>query len=124
MKTVTDSYGIKYKEINGTFFHVDTPSEVCDILNDALNSSRRMRLKLYYGDTKTGRDWHEENDTVGYVGRSTGSIKIPLLIHNSRSYGGGSILDHCILKIKNVRTGKILYCAKNYIPPGCENCFK
>lgn len=36
---------------------------------------------------------------VGYVSRSCGNFKIPLLINNSRSIGGPSILDGNIVKI-------------------------
>jgi len=41
----------------------------------------------------------DEYDTIGTVGRSTGTNKIPLLIKTKRSFGGGAILDHCIVKI-------------------------
>ena len=34
-----------------------------------------------------------------YLSRSTGTSKIPLIIHNIRSAGGGAILDDCIVKI-------------------------
>jgi hypothetical protein len=36
---------------------------------------------------------------MGTIGRSTGTIKIPLLINNSRSFGGPGLLDDCIIKI-------------------------
>lgn len=88
----------KYKQIGGMSFDIRTPDTVCNIL--AQYAGRRdVRLRLYYGDTETGRCWMEEYDTIGYIGRSTGQIKIPLLIKNSRSLGGGAILDHCIIKI-------------------------
>lgn len=88
----------QYKQIGGMSFDIRTPDTVCNIL--AQYAGRRdVRLRLYYGDTETGRCWMEEYDTIGYIGRSTGQIKIPLLIKNSRSLGGGAILDHCIIKI-------------------------
>jgi hypothetical protein len=88
----------QYKQIGGMSFDVRTPETVCNIL--AQYAGRRdVRLRLYYGDTETGRCWMEEHDTIGYIGRSTGQIKIPLLIKNSRSWGGGAILDNCIIKI-------------------------
>ena len=87
------------KVINGTTFHVETPIEVCNILNDAITSRHSKRIRIFLGDKETGKDWNEFHDTIGYVGRSTGSSKIPLMIHNTRSTGGGAILDDCIVKI-------------------------
>ena len=86
-----------YQVVNGTSYHEDTPQRVVNILENLRHNGSRLRI--HYGDTDTGRDWMDENDVTGYVGRSGGSIKIPLLIHNSRSSGGGGILDHCIVKI-------------------------
>ena len=87
------------KVINGTTFHDETPIAVCNILNDAISSRLSKRIRIFFGDRETGKDWNEFYDNIGYVGRSTGLIKIPLMIHNTRSTGGGAILDHCIVKI-------------------------
>lgn len=84
---------IKYRQLeSGTCYHIETPEPVIKRLEDA--RINRYRLRLFLGDTKTGRDWGEENDTIGRVGRSTGRIKVPLLFRTSRSSGGGAILDH------------------------------
>jgi len=80
-----------------TYYHTDTPQAVKDKLEFYLKSGHRIRL--FYGDAVTGRDWMEEYDTMGTVSRSTGDKPIPILIHNSRSMGGGGIMDHCIVKI-------------------------
>jgi len=104
MKT---QYNEKYAEMTGTFYKKDTPIIVCDILEESRISKKR--IKIHYGDTKTGKAW---GDIVTcHVGRSTGSIKIPLTIANSRSHGGGSLLDNCIVKIEhaNKRDGGIIY---------------
>ena len=45
-------------------------------------------------DPNIGFDWLEEFESYGYIGRSMGPIKVPLLVANTRSLGGGSILDH------------------------------
>jgi hypothetical protein len=90
---------IEYKIINGTAYHINTPDRVVNILEQSLNSKRGQRIRIFYGDEKTGRDWLEEHDTIGFIGRSTGSIKIPLLIKTSNSYGGGALLDDNIVKI-------------------------
>ena len=87
------------KVVNGTTFHAETPIKVCNILNDAISSRCSKRIRIFLGDRETGKDWNEFFDNIGYVGRSTGSSKIPLMIHNTRSTGGCAILDDCIVKI-------------------------
>ena len=103
----TDSRNIKYKTYKGTAYHIDTPDEIVSLLHTARENN--TRLKVYYGDTKTGRYWGDVE--VGYIGRSTGSIKIPLSIYNARSMGGGALLDDCIVQIDyaNKKQGGTLY---------------
>lgn len=88
----------------------NTPSEVKTILEKHCHQATRLRL--YYGDQKTGKDWCEEFSTIGTIGRSTGTQPIPLLINNSRSMGGPAILTHCIVKITIGR--RVLYQHPNY----------
>lgn len=83
--------------VNGTSYHPETPQGVIDMLERARQYN--LRVRLFYGDPQTGRDWLEEHDTQGTIGRSMGPVKIPILIHNARSLGGGAILDHCIVRI-------------------------
>jgi hypothetical protein len=101
------------KEINGTFYSVNTPIDVIEILESSrLN---KTRIFLEYGDTKTGKGWGDVYDVTGHVGRSTGVTKIPLLIHNQRSHGGGAILDHCIVSIVTAKGKRSLYSHPNYV---------
>ena len=99
-----------------THFHENTPALVRDILERA--RYRRDRLKIYLGDSETGRDWMEEYTKFCYVGRSTGSKPIPLVIANSRSCGGGAMLDHCIVRIS--QNGRDLYRHPKYNQPKME----
>ena len=100
-------------------YHVETPQAVINVLERARKN--RQRIKLYYGDVKTGRDWHEEHDVVGYIGLSRGyEARFPILVHNERSYGGGSILDHCIVKIRESKGSHTLYVLSNYRVPVIE----
>ena len=102
----------EYKTINGTSYDVRTPDEVVAILENARKTRTRLHVSL--GDSESGRDWIEENMVHGVIGRSTGSIKIPLLIHNRRSLGGPGLLDHCIVRIRESLGGRVLWSHPRY----------
>jgi hypothetical protein len=121
METVTEKLSngneITYKVIGGTAFHVDTPESVVNILLGAM-CGLRSRLRLFLGDPETGRDWGEEDYcSIGYIGRSTGRIKIPLCVYNRKSTGGPALLDDRIVKIMDVQTKRVLYQHPNYHQP-------
>ena len=84
-----------------TTYHAETPPAVRKALDRALE--HRDRIRVFYGNTKTGAAWPEEYDVTGRVGRSTGTVKVPLLLSRRSSYGGPSMLDHCIVGIKGPR---------------------
>lgn len=94
---------------SGTAYHIETPDDLVKIMEQLRENNTRVTFD--FGDTVTGESWEEEFDITGRIGRSTGRIKIPLLIKTSRSWGGGAILDHCILSIKyaNKKDGGIIY---------------
>lgn len=103
---------IVYREVNGTSYHADTNEAIINVLEWArLNDTR---IRVYYGDTLTGLDWQEQHRVTGYVGRSTGRAKIPLLVYSKRCCGGGGILDNCIVRIETTRGGRVLYNHPNY----------
>ena len=105
----------EYKTINGTSFDVRTPDEVVAILENARQNRTRLHVSLgETGGPEAGKDWLEENMVHGFIGRSTGSIKIPLLIHNRRSLGGPGLLDHCIVRIRTSSGGRILWQHPDY----------
>ncbi|ABD72009.1 conserved hypothetical protein (plasmid) [Rhodoferax ferrireducens T118] len=124
------SHFAKHPASKKTWFIPGTASRVKTILEDArkdayCNANRASILRLFFGDTETGRDSCEENDTVGFIGRSTGTMKVPLLIEPLRSDrgdlssadGGGQILTNCILRIIEVNTGIELYRHPKYQLP-------
>lgn len=79
---------------------------------DALEKCRvnRTRIRIYLGDAATGRDWEESFDVTGYIGLSRGyEARFPILVHNARSMGGGSLLDHCIVKIETSAGANVIY---------------
>ena len=96
-----------YKIVNGTSYNTNTPDEVINVLERC--RKEQTRIILDYGDTETGESWNETFNITGRIGRSAGSIKIPILVYNKRCIGGFGVLDHCIVGIKESRGGKVLY---------------
>lgn len=80
----------KYLVVNGTSYDERTPADVIRVLENA--RANRNRLHISLGETagsNIGLDWLDEFESYGYIGRSMGPIKVPLLVANSRSLGGG-----------------------------------
>ena len=101
-------------------FDEKTNDAIQRVITSAYHS--KQRLRVVFGDVETGEDWLEEHCVIGTVGRSTGTIKKPLLINNSRSTGGCAILTSCILKIVDVKSKHVLYEASNYKKPILVKC--
>lgn len=101
-----------------THFHQDTHPRVRAIIESARLSGRKLRL--HYGDLTTGRDWLEENDVVGFIGRSTGIQKAPLILKSKRSDGGPAVLDQCIVRLADANTGEELWRHPLYALPALE----
>lgn len=75
----------------------------------------RQRVRLFYGDEATGRDWLEEFDVTGTIGRSAGREPIYILIPNARSSGGGGISPTSIVRI--MADGRDVYRHPSYHLP-------
>lgn len=90
----------QYKEApSGTFYRLETPLALIAVLEHA--REYRYRIAVVY-----------EGDSVpefGRVGRSTGSLKVPLLVHNARSYGGGEICTRIVQEVRTAVGGHLLY---------------
>lgn len=72
------------------------------------------RIRIWYGDTETGRSWNDEYDIIGTIGRSNGAIKIPILLNNSRSRRGTGLLDFNIIRIDDIKAKRTIYKLKNF----------
>ena len=99
-----------YKVVDGVSFYEDTNESVINILLDAMK--HKDRIRVFFGDAKSGSDWCETYDTMGTIGTSCGMTKVPLLIHSIRSMGGDAILTDSIVKI--TRNKKVIYKHPNY----------
>jgi hypothetical protein len=97
---------IRYRILNDTAYQEETPFDLLQALERLRESQATARVFL--GDPKTGLDWNEECDVVGRIGRSSGRIKIPLLVPPGDDRGPG-LLDHCIVRLVKVRGRKELY---------------
>lgn len=104
--------GITYKVCCGTYYASTTSDKVIQVLAEA--QQKHTRIMVEYGD-ENGKGWGDIYGVTGYMGRSTGIIKVPLLVHNQRSRGGGAILDHCIVSIVTTKGKKTLYAHPNYV---------
>lgn len=100
-----------------TWFHLDTPVEVRRTLERYRKTGNALRI--FYGDTETGRDWLEENDVVGFVARSCGILKVPILLASGESWGIG-ILDHCIVRLMDAGSRKVVWSHPKYQPPAMQ----
>jgi len=102
----------------GTWFNAQTPKEVRKILEAARRNGDTLRI--FYGHRESGLDWMEQHDVLGRIGRSTGILKVPLLLTHESSTGGPSILDSSIVRIINVSDEEEVYRHPLYHQPKIE----
>lgn len=115
-----------YVEREGMYFEVgiflgrENKLETYDNVNEALMSlivrawKYKFRIRVFYGDIHTGRSWNEEYDVMGTIGRTTGSIKVPILLHNKRSRGGGALLLSSVIRVDDIEDKKTLWKLNNF----------
>ena len=99
----------------GTYFDPGTPERLREVLEAYRISNKRLRL--FYGDAETGRDWLEEFGMIGRIGRSSGALKVPLLMQTPRSRWGGPILTACVVRLQDGAAGRELYRHPHYHQP-------
>lgn len=97
-----------------TYFDPGTPDEVIKIFERYRRTENVLRV--FYGDPATGRDWCEEHDTYGRVGRSMGPMRVPLLIAE-REHGGPHVLTACIVRLVDWASERELYRHPAYHQP-------
>ena len=109
--------GYAHMQDRNTWYDARTPAGVQVALEAAIRS--KDRLRIFNGDSVTGRDWMEEYDTIGRIGRSCGAMKVPLLVPKGED-GGPALLTHCIVRIVNVTKGTEVYRHAQYHTPKLE----
>lgn len=96
------------------YFEPGTSEDAARALDESYRAKRKVRLVM--GDTATGEPWLDEYDAVGTIRRSTGTLKVPLLIEEGES-GGSAILTANLLHIIEWKTGKTLFRHAAYREP-------
>jgi hypothetical protein len=98
--------------MNNFNFSERTSVKLQTLINHLYSSGERLRF--WFGDTVTGKAWAEEHEIIGFIGKSTGIKPIPLLINNSRSLGGGGLLDGSIIRIDRIQGKRTIYQHENF----------
>lgn len=104
-----------YTVRSGTAYPIGTPDAVIGALELARRNGTRIRV--HYGHTEgdnADKDWLEEHDVEGTLGRSGGTVQVPLLLHNSRSLGSSPVLTSNIVRIRTTTGNQTLYQHPNY----------
>lgn len=94
-----DNNNQQCKVLNDIWYHIDTPNEVIRILNTAYENRETTRVRLFFGDKDTGKDYGQIYNTLGYVKRTIGNYKIAILTSRKDSPTGDSIEADLIVKI-------------------------
>lgn len=90
-------YVTKDMSFPDTYYHPETPTDVIIALERAIADG--LRVRIWYGDAKTGRSWGPGEVEAGTVGRSHVT---PIVRRTSRSRGR-VILEQHIVKIEHTR---------------------
>jgi hypothetical protein len=104
--------GIYLKDEDKVEAYTQVDNCLMAVLSECCRQKRRVRV--WYGDRKTGESWFEEADTTGRIGHSCGEFKFPLLIPNSRSCGGSALMVGSLIRIDDIKARKTLWKVPGY----------
>ena len=104
---------IQHPRSKETWFGANVPNRLKEALERARGSNRRVIV--IYGDRETGIGWGGRPER-GTIGRSTGSIRIPLLVKTSHSMGGGALVCSSIVRLQDAASKADLYRHPTYAP--------
>ena len=65
-----------YFAYGDVWFKNGTPIEVADALYEIMHSSRRPKIRVYYGNQDNGVDWCISKNNIGYLGIVNGSWRV------------------------------------------------
>lgn len=105
--------GIYLKDKNEIEVFAQVDNCLMATLSECYRQKRRVRV--WYGDRKSGESWFEDCETTGRIGRSGGKIfNIPLIIANSRSWGGGALSVGSLIRVDDIKARKTLWKVPNF----------
>ena len=122
IKRQTGSDGKEYKVCNGTFYSAEALDGAILALEYARVNKIRIRIFYAYKTTEEKENgvkdsefdvlevWKDENDCIGWLGRSIGDIKIPILLSSSSSCFGSPIVESRVVLVKTTG-GRALFSA-------------
>lgn len=99
-----------YKIVSGTAYHKDTPDDLIRVLERIMH---RTRIVVDY-------TYIDEYERFGYVGRSTGRYRVPLLVYNERSTGGPQLSTNEIVRIRTSKGRELLWQLPDFVTPKVE----
>ena len=99
----------KHEEKLEVFSQVD--ENFIKLLSGCIHSGR---YRIWYGDRETGCSWNEEYEVTGEIGRTGGHFKVPILLHDRRSIGGGAILIGSVIRIDDISAKTTIWKHKNF----------
>lgn len=101
--------------VNGTTYHDATDPRIIAVLESCRTAMPRTRIRLSYGDPATGLDSLDTSSVEGYVGRSSGQVKCPILVRSQRARGGGEIPTRIVVRITTTTAPRrVLYAHPAY----------
>jgi hypothetical protein len=95
---VVSARGNTYKVLNGTYYSLDAPDNLVQILEVAREAGKGARLRVHYGSVLDKRYWNEV--FTCYISRSPGEVAIPLAVNCDPNSARGALFDNCIMKIE------------------------
>ncbi|MGO9443465.1 MAG: hypothetical protein ACLPXB_01670 [Thiobacillaceae bacterium] len=67
-----------------------------------------QKLRLFFGNRETGQCWLEENDVLGFIGRSMGPMRIPILLANRNILLGDCVRILGMASVLHPQLGQVI----------------
>lgn len=106
---------MKYQVINGLRFSEGASPQVIKAVQKCMEQD--IRVKIDFGDTKTGEPFNQAFESFGYIkAKADGDFMYPILVNDRKSMEGEPLRDDSIIKIEgsNSAEGGLIYQHPNY----------